>query len=174
MKRHLLFATVAFSLLTPMALAQDADTQMTEQMANLSAQEFVTMAASSDMFEIQSSQLALEKAQSDDVKEFAQEMIQDHTQMSQELMQVAQEENLSAPSEMAEMHQELLQSLSGASAGEFDAAYAQAQVQAHQMALALLTGYAENGDNDDLQAQAKKGTPMIQEHLENAQELSGS
>jgi putative membrane protein len=174
MKRHLLLASVAFSLLSPIAVAQDANSQLTEQFANLSAQEFVAMAASSDMFEIQSSQLALENARSDEVKEFAQEMIQDHTQHTQQLMEVAQEENLSAPSEMAEMHQELMQTLSAASGDEFDAAYAQAQVQAHQIALALMTGYAENGDNEDLQAQAQKAAPIIQEHLEGAQELAGS
>ena len=173
MKRHLLLATVTFSLLSPVALAQDANNQ-TMDMSNLSAQQFVTLAASTDMFEIQSSQLAQQNAQRDNVKEFAEEIIEDHTAASQQLQQIAAEENLSVPTEMAEMHEDMLESLSGTSAADFDAAYAAAQVQAHEMALAMMTAYAENGDNDDLQAYAQKAAPVIQQHLESAQELRGS
>jgi hypothetical protein len=65
MKARILLATAALALASPLAIAQTnpaANSAMMQQFANLSAQEFVTMAASSDMFEIQSSQLALENA----------------------------------------------------------------------------------------------------------------
>ena len=173
MKTRVIFATAAFALLSPLAFAQSnqgADSAMMQQFADLSAQEFVTMAASSDMFEIQSSQLALEKAQDDDLKEFAEQMIEDHTKASKQLQQIASSENLSVPADMAEMHETLLETLSSASGDAFEAAYVDAQVQAHQMALALMTSYAENGDNEKLQAHAEASAPIIAQHLEHAQE----
>src|SRR3712207_474688 len=51
---------------------------------------FVPMAASSDLFEIQSSQLALSRSQSQPIRQFAQMMVTDHTRMSQQLMAAAQ------------------------------------------------------------------------------------
>lgn len=45
----------------------------------ISSEEFVTMAASSDMFEIQSSQLAMQNSKQDSVRQFAEMMVADHT-----------------------------------------------------------------------------------------------
>ena len=45
----------------------------------LSAQDFTKKVAISDMFEIQSGQLAADKAQNEDVKSFGQEMVDAHT-----------------------------------------------------------------------------------------------
>src|SRR4051812_16336770 len=55
---------------------------------NVSATDFVNQAANSDMFEIQSSQLAV-KAQDGKVHDFAQRMINDHTQASEKLRAAA-------------------------------------------------------------------------------------
>lgn len=173
MKTRILFATAAFAVLSPLAIAQTnqaANSAMMQQFANLSAQEFVTMAASSDMFEIQSSQLAMKNAQDADVKEFAEQMVEDHTKASKQLAQIATGENLTVPTEMAEVHEELLETLSSAQGDAFDAAYVTAQAQAHEMALALMTAYGENGDNDKLEAHAETATPIIAGHLKHAQE----
>jgi putative membrane protein len=43
-------------------------------------------------------QLALRKASSPQVKEFAQRMVADHTQANQDLMQLGKSENLTLPS----------------------------------------------------------------------------
>ena len=48
-------------------------------------QDFVTEASQSDMLEIESSKLALTKADSDKSKQFADRMIKDHTETSTEL-----------------------------------------------------------------------------------------
>ena len=94
MKRHILFATAAFALLSPVgiAIAQD-DNQNAEAMQTMqvtSAEQFIMMAAMGDRFEIESSELAVENAQSDDVKAFAQQMITDHTANTQKLMQTVE------------------------------------------------------------------------------------
>jgi putative membrane protein len=155
------FAVAAIAFVAP-AVAQDA----------MSAQSYVAMAASSDMFEIQSSQLALEKAQSADVKQFAQEMINDHTQTSQALMAAARQEQVEVPSGMMDKHAAQLQKLGNASSDGFDSAYMKAQVASHEEALALHSSYAENGESEPLKASAERAVPIVREHLEHVQKMA--
>jgi putative membrane protein len=136
------------------------------------AEEFAAMAASSDMFEIQSSELALQKAVSPEVKEFAQMMINDHTTASKNLMAAAQQDGVSVPAEMTTRHTATVGALGDLSgAGGFDAKYIEEQVAAHREALALMTAYAEGGDSPALKAHAQKTAPVIQMHFEHVQKL---
>ncbi|MBP0441330.1 DUF4142 domain-containing protein [Tianweitania sediminis] len=139
----------------------------------MTPQEFATMAASSDMLEIQSSELALQKAQNAEVKEFAQMMINDHTKASQELKAAASQDGVTVPAEMLPKHAEQVQALNGASAAEFDEAYMDAQVAAHEEALNLMQTYAQNGEGAT-KAHAAKTAPVIEMHLEHAKKLDGS
>lgn len=49
-------------------------------------QRFADMAGSSNMFEIESSKLALETSQTQEVQEFAQQMIDDHTMAGEKMI----------------------------------------------------------------------------------------
>ncbi len=152
-----------------MALTTSAHSQQ------ITAEEFVATAASSDMFEISSSELAKEKSDTAAVTEFADMMITDHTKSSTELKAAAESAGISVPAEMAQKQTSQLQQLEALSDDAFDAAYIDAQVLAHQEALALMEGYAENGDEEALKAHAAKTAPVIQQHYEHAQQLdSGS
>ncbi len=164
MKRQLLSAAAALAFLASAALAQTAAPP---------AEEFVTMAASSDMFEIQSSTAALEKAQSAEVKEFAQMMITDHTKSSQDLLAAVQASGLdiTPPGAMVEKHKEPFDAMNAANVPDFDAAYIDAQVAAHEEAMALMQSYAEGGDNEPLKAHAQATLPVIQAHYEHARTL---
>jgi putative membrane protein len=168
MKHRLLLASAAAALFTASAAVA--------QMATPAAQDFVTMAAMSDMFEIQSSQIALEKAQSDEVKEFAEQMIEDHTAASQKLKAAVEEsgDGYTIPDDLSGEHEQQLEALEGASGEDFDAAYIEAQVAAHEQALALMTSYAEGGDEEALKEHAETTRPVIAEHYEHVQQLDGS
>jgi putative membrane protein len=139
------------------------------------AEEFAAMAASSDMFEIQSSELALQKDVSPEVKEFAQMMINDHTTASKNLIAAAQQDGVSVPGEMTTRHTAKIGALGDLSgAGGFDAKYIDEQVAAHREALALMTAYAEGGDSPALKAHAHKTAPVIQMHFEHVQKLDSA
>ena len=75
-----------------------------------SAQDFVNKVAISDMFEIQSSQLALSKQADEDTKPFAQKMVQDHQKTSSELKAVVGGSmvKLTLPATMDSEHQKML------------------------------------------------------------------
>ncbi|MBV0893341.1 DUF4142 domain-containing protein [Paracoccus sp. Z118] len=137
------------------------------------AQDFVNQAASGGLFEVQSSELALQRSQNADVQEFANQMITDHTANNEELAAVAQAQNLTVPAELAGPHAEMMQSLQDAEGDAFDAAYIQNQVTAHETAVTLYQTYADGGDNEALVAYAQKSLPVLQQHLEHAQGMAG-
>ncbi|MGE0224742.1 MAG: DUF4142 domain-containing protein, partial [Acetobacteraceae bacterium] len=81
---------------------QSANTQA--QMST-AGKTFATHAAMSSMAEIQLSQMAQQKAQSADVKQFAQQMITDHNKAKQDLMTIAQQQNMTLPTTLDQQHQ---------------------------------------------------------------------
>lgn len=139
----------------------------------LDAITYMSMAAGGDQFEIQSSQIALAKASSADVRNFAQMLINDHTLMSSKLMAAASASGLGAPAPMLTPDQQrMLNELQAAPAGfSFDQLFLRDQVMAHEMALALHSNYASAGDNPALRAVAAGAVPVIQTHLTTALQL---
>ncbi|PAX07887.1 DUF4142 domain-containing protein [Sphingomonas lenta] len=138
----------------------------------LSAPGFMAMAASSDQFEIQSSQMALQMSQNPQVRAYAQTMIDHHTRTTAELTQLASANNLTPPPPtLMPNHQALLDQLRTAQPGQFDAAYKQAQITSHQEALTLMQNYASQGDLPPFRQFASNTSPIIQQHLAQAQTL---
>jgi putative membrane protein len=136
-------------------------------------QDFVTIAAQSDMLEIQSSKLALQKSDSDKTKTFAQKMIDDHTATSTELKGLVSSGKVQAdaPSSLDKAHQAKLDKLAKLQGKDFTKQYDDMQVSAHKDAVSLFDRYAKDGDNADLKAFAGKTLPRLQEHLQMAQDL---
>jgi putative membrane protein len=135
---------------------------------------YMSMAASGDQFEIQSSQLALQASQNQAVRNFANLMISQHQGTTANLMSAAQSAGLPPPAPtLLPMQAQMLQQLQAAGTGPaFDAAYKQAQIMAHQEALNLHSNYASNGDVPALRQVASAAVPIIQMHLQQAQQLN--
>jgi putative membrane protein len=132
------------------------------------SQDYVAKAAIGDMFEIQSSKLALRKSGDPKVKSFASRMIKDHTASSAKLKSIIRSEELPLvpPTKIDDAHQQMIDKLSAASESEFDKMFHEMQMNAHQEALALHQGYAENGLEPALKAFAKKTSAVVQMHLQ--------
>jgi len=134
------------------------------------ARTFAMMSASSNMFEIESSRQALQRTSNPMVRQFAQQMISDHTALMNAMAPVAARLGLPPNPPMATHHADMLNRLQAAGTGAaFDAAYHQAQMMAHQEALALHQNYASNGDNPELRTLAAQAVPVIQQHLSHLQ-----
>jgi putative membrane protein len=129
------------------------------------ASDYVGMAAMSDLYEVQSSQLALQRSQSDAVKAFAQEMISAHTATSNELKPIAMSAGLNPPAALDDRRRSMLENLQNASADDFDDRYIDQQTAAHTEALALHRSYSGRGDNPQLKAFAAKTAPAVEQHL---------
>ena len=75
------------------------------------------------------------------------------------------------PAAMDERRQGLIDNLRAASGTDFDRTFVTQQIAAHEEALTLHRGYAENGDNPALKTFAGKTVPKLEEHLKGAQAL---
>ena len=140
----------------------------------LMAPGFLAHAASGDQFEIQSSQLALTASQNPAVHNFANLLIADHTRLSQAMGAAATSAGIAPPPPaLLPEQQAALDQLRAAGAGpNFDMAYRQAQITAHQGALGLMQNYATSGDVPALRTAAQQAIPTIQMHLAQAQMLN--
>jgi putative membrane protein len=138
-----------------------------------STEEFVKTVAISDMFEMQSSKLALEKKAKPD-RQFAKRMIHDHGQTTEQLKRLVDSGKVKAelPSGLDAEHQQMLDQLRGESGATFDKDYDQMQLKGHKEAVALFAAYARGGDNAALKSWASKTLPHLQEHLAMAEKLS--
>ena len=138
-----------------------------------STPDFLQKAATSDMYEVQAGKLAADKAQSDVVKQFGQQMVDAHTKTTDELMGIVKSKNIKVdvPTKLDSEHQKLIDDLNSASAKDFDKTYASQQVEAHQNAVKLFKKYAENGDDPDVKQFATKTLPAIEHHLDEAKKL---
>lgn len=128
--------------------------------------------ASSNLFEIESSKLALAHSQSSAVKEFADHMVKDHTRAATRISQVLADMGASPPPAMLEpAQQQQLDALKAAANPQFDSAFIEAQYLAHVEAIAVVRDYAQTGDNERLKALAAQAVPMLQGHLDHVTRL---
>ena len=157
---------------TPSSPPQSAQARPGQPGAQVTAADFVNKAAVSNMFEIQSSQLAQQKTQNDRVREFAQRMVQDHTAAGDRLKSTAQSiQGVTVPTSLDQPHQQMMQTLQNASGTGFDRAYVQMQVTAHRDAVSLFDRYAQNGENPQLKQFAQQTVPTLREHLQSVEQI---
>jgi putative membrane protein len=175
MKYHLA-APLLIALVSSPVRAQEASPSVTTE-APLPAsvtqpQQFAETATIANMFEIKTSQVALEKATSPATKTFAQHMIDDHTKAGEEMQPAADGEGVDLPGALDPQHQAKLDELTGSSGDAFDKAYLEEQLAAHEEAVALFKNYAADGPPGTLKEFAAKTLPTLQAHLEEVQKLT--
>jgi putative membrane protein len=137
------------------------------------AMPYVMMAGASDLFEIQSSQMAVRRATRPEVRQYAQMLIQHHQMTTQQVMGAARASGLNPPPpRLLPMQQRMLEQLRNASAANFDRTYMMQQIPAHEMALALHRNYASAGDRPPLRTVAGNAVPIVTQHLNEAQRMS--
>jgi Predicted outer membrane protein len=179
LKTHMAACLVATAFLAVPALAQTtaptgnrAPATSTVTPSKTAAAQFVTQAANSNMFEIQSSQLALNKTKDNRIQDFAQQMIKDHTEAGEKLKAAAQDQTV--PTALDQEHAQMLQKLQQVSGNDFDRSYVQMQLDGHQKAVALFESYGQNGDNAQLKQFAEQTTPTLRQHLQHITDIHNS
>lgn len=180
MKLHnrILSAGLGAALLTLSACSAGMSGAMGGSVDAFSDANVAASASASNMDEIQTSQLAVQRAQNPDVRGFAQSMITQHQQFEQEMQAMLQAKGM-APMDNAfsgtlKRHLpptlQMLQSMQGA---QFDLAYMTHQVGAHELTLhALDTTLIPNTRDPDMQAMLRERVrPAVAEHLARAMQI---
>ncbi len=191
MTRHLLIAGAAVAALSLAACGQKTETKgaatPAEQAATpdanpaatvvtpsneAAAPDFVAKAGASDMFEVDAAKLAQTKAKSPEVKKFAADMIAAHTKSTAGLKKAIADSGQTTLAPPAALPKDLQDKLTDlGKADNFDKAYMDNQVDAHQAALDVMQRYAQDGDVPAIKAFAAATAPVVQQHLDMARKI---
>lgn len=131
----------------------------------------MTTAAQGNLTEVELGKLALTQASQTEVKQFAERMIQDHTQAYNQLKLLASQQNIAFPTGIDKQNQETLTKLSKLSGSTFDQTYVNTMVKAHIETLSLFEQEGKQGSNPALKAWAAKIIPTVKEHLQMARSI---
>lgn len=155
-------------------LAQNAPVVDEETANSTLEREFIIMAAQGNNAEIQTSQVALQRSESDSVRQYAQRMIEEHTAANQQLEPLAAQQGIELPTTASSFDTAVLEKLTQVSDEQFDQAYMDTQVNAHLKSLAVFRTGARQVTDADLKNYAATLLPSIQEHLAIANEMARS
>lgn len=175
MNKIIAFAGLALLIASPVFAQSTAEKTGVNSVLGMArkTEDFVAEAATSDMFEIESSKLALERSD-DATKTFAQHMIADHEKTTGELKGLVSSGKVQAqiPTAMTSSQQDMLNKLQGLQGADFTKQYHADQEDAHKDAVDLFTRYGNGGDNPDLKAWATSTRPALEHHLQMATDLN--
>jgi putative membrane protein len=137
------------------------------------APDFVAKAATSDMFEMESSKIAIKRSKNPDVVAFAKMMVEAHTKTTAALKEAikASGQAIAPPTVLTGHPQDELDGLLKTDIKDFDKKYMDDQVDGHQAALDLMARYAKDGDVAQIKDFAAKTGPAVQMHLDKAKAI---
>jgi putative membrane protein len=131
--------------------------------------KFMEKAAQGGMAEVQLGKLAAEKASSDQVKKFAQQMVDDHSKANEQLKQIATTKGVNLPTEPDRSHQREMERLSKLSGADFDREYMKHMVSDHKKDVSEFKSEAGKAKDADLKQFAASTLPTLEQHLKEAQ-----
>lgn len=132
---------------------------------------------SANAAEIEQGNLAKQRAQDSDVKDFAGTMVKDHTNAEKKGHEAAKKAHMSpAPSSVSTSLEsnarQLTNAMSARTGADFDRAYIDAQVKQHQAVLDMIdTQLLPNAKAPEIKNLVQSVRPKIESHLKEAQQL---
>ncbi len=134
--------------------------------------DFMVKAAQGGMAEVQLGQLAQQNGQSQEVKDFGQRMVNDHSKANDELKQLASQEGVSLPTTLDAKDQATMKRLESLHGAAFDKAYMQDMVTDHKKDIAEFKHEAGTGNNQAVKNWASQTLPTLESHLREAQKVA--
>jgi putative membrane protein len=166
------FVSVSCSCML-LAATAGAIAQNTGQ-ASQSDKHFVREALMGGMAEIQLGQLASQKGSADDVKQFGQKMVEDHTRLGEQMKGVAGQIGVTPPAGLSAKDQALKTRLEGLSGAQFDRAYIRAMVKDHENDLQAFKSEAANASSPAVKDAASQGEKVVSEHLNMIEQIAAT
>ena len=134
--------------------------------------DFVNTVAMDGMAEVELGRLAVQKAKSPEVKQFAQRMVADHSKANVELKQLASNKNMTLPTEPNAQQKADKDRLSKLSGADFDREYMTMMTAGHDKAVAAFEDESRNGKEADVKAWSSKTLPTLREHQTLAKQIA--
>jgi putative membrane protein len=133
--------------------------------------KFVEAASAAGLAEVSLGKLGAAHGQSDAVKAFGQQMVDDHTKANEELNTIAGGKSIPVSKLPMASDTSAASKIGNMKGDEFDAAFKKRMVQDHEKVVKLFTKESTAGKDPDLKAFAAKTLPILQHHLEMAKQL---
>jgi len=134
---------------------------------------FVARALEGDLSEIELDQLALQKSQSNDVKQLAQKLASDHTQMDEKWFKpVAKQLGVSEPKGPSKKVKKVVAKLEGLSGPDFDTQYLTIMLKDHQQDLKEFKEEANSAQDPNVKQVAEQGANIISQHLQLIEQIA--
>lgn len=133
---------------------------------------FVKKAMEGGLAEVQLGQLALQKSNNPDVKQFAQKMVDDHTKLNDQMKPIAEQLGVNVPDSPSKKDKATMAKLQGLSGDSFDKAYMKDMVKDHKTDLSEFKTEAQNGSNPQVKQAASQGAEVISQHLQMAEQIA--
>jgi putative membrane protein len=156
----------------PMRPAPDSTSIPGDSIQDMQDKAFLRKAAEGGMAEIQLGKLATEKASAEDVKAFGRKMVDDHTQLNNEMAPIAQSKGVALPRKMSKADQAEYDKLNTLSGDAFDKEYIAYMVKDHHADLREFRTEAASTNDPDLKAAVDKAAQVIREHMVLADKLA--
>lgn len=166
--KRLLTVVCCMTLATIPALGQ----KKAAEKGAMTDQQFVDFAAQTDMVEANLGQLAQTVSDNQQVKDYGQTLVTDHTQDYQQLSDMAKQAGLNVPNAIDAEHNKMMidpfQKLKG---GAFDHKYIQEMVAGHTKAIEMYKKEAADAQNAQVKTYAQNALPVLEKHLAAAKDL---
>jgi putative membrane protein len=151
------------------AAAAPLGTHAANDVVSSSDKKFVEKAAQGGIAEVQFGRLAGQRAQSDEVKQFAQRMVTDHSAANDKLKQLAAQKGIAVPSDLDSSSRSEYAKLQKLSGTNFDREYMSNMVSDHKKDVKEFESEAKSANDADIKMFASTTLPTLQEHLKMAQ-----
>jgi putative membrane protein len=181
MIRSILFATVLAAAILPAAAALSSPQagqgpspqqgQAGGATLSKSDRDFVDKAALGGLLEVKLGQLAQQKGESQDVRNFGKRMVDDHSSVNSRLEEIAGRKGLKLPRELDDKHRERVDKLSKKTGAEFDRDYIKRMVDDHQDDVDEFEKAARDAKDPELKSFASATLPTLREHLSLAKQI---
>jgi putative membrane protein len=133
---------------------------------------FMHEAASGGMAEVALGRYAVEHGASQDVKNFGQKMVDDHSKADAALRKMAEGKGVNLPMSLNKEDQEMVDRLEKLSGSDFDKAYAKEMVADHAKDISAFEKASKESNDKDVRAWANDTLGTIKEHYELAKTLA--
>jgi putative membrane protein len=141
----------------------------------LGDQEFVREALEDGAAKVQLGQLVQQKSQSDDIWQFGLKMMNERTQLSEQVIQrVAKLLGVQVPNGPSRKNKRLAAGLETLSGSQFDEAYIKAMVKYQKQTLKKFSAEADQAQDARVKIVAEQGTNLISKHLELIERIAES
>jgi putative membrane protein len=155
----------------PAGAASSATASSSSSTSANADQDFIANAAKGNRAEVTLGKMVASKTKDPSVRQFAQQMVKDHTTALNELTQLAQSKNITLPEGLPDDATALQSKLSSASGKALDKDYMDSMVDDHKKDVSEFQDASQNAKDPDVKQWAAKTLPTLQAHLQKAEQI---